>query len=221
MLFAIDIDQTICGSNAYEVYAHFHNQDLRLQIEPAVLQQLSSYRDFFFLPQVRAFRQANEQEWNASRHRAIATPSVIEAFLPIEGAAQAVDQLSCYGQVCYYTARTPVVRDATERWLTRYTFAQSQNVVCCSSIEQKVQALSCHEPREEPIILIDDRGHTHFSTMLERMQEDKSTQILLQRLRILAFGTSTALLPESSPCPLFALPAWDQLQTIIPLVTAS
>ncbi len=47
MLFAVDIDQTICGSNAHEVYAHFHNQDLDLQIEPTVLNQLTSYRDFF------------------------------------------------------------------------------------------------------------------------------------------------------------------------------
>ena len=220
-LYAIDIDQTICGSNAHEIYAFFHNEDLGLQIEHSTLTQLTSYRDFFFLPAVVAFRKANEREWNASRQRAIATPSVIEAFTPIEGAAKGVETLSQYGIIRYCTARTPVVREATERWLTRYTFPESQNVVCCSDIEQKVHVLACHEPQDEPIVLIDDRGHTHFLMMLERMKEDRSTQILVQRLRILAFGTSTALLPESSPCPLFALPAWDQLQEIMPLVTAS
>jgi hypothetical protein len=30
--FAVDIDQTICGSNAFEVYAKFHNEDLKLEI---------------------------------------------------------------------------------------------------------------------------------------------------------------------------------------------
>src|SRR5258708_7066539 len=102
MLFAVDIDQTICGSNAHEVYAYFHNQDLDLHIEPTVLDQLTSYRDFFFLPQVVSFRQVHEREWNASRHRAIATPSVLDAFLPIKDAVSGVKWLSSYGDVRYY-----------------------------------------------------------------------------------------------------------------------
>ncbi len=223
MLFAIDIDQTICGSNAYEIYASFHNEDLGLHIEYSVLTKLTSYRDFFFLPEVVAFRKAHEEEWNASRGRAIATPSVIEAFKPMRGAAKGVETLSQYGTIRYYTARTPAVREATERWLTHYSFPQSQNVVCCSSIEQKVRVLACYEPQDAPIVLIDDRGHTHFLTMFERcLKEDNNTQTLLRRLRILAFGASAVLLPESSPCPLFALPTWDQdqLQVILPLITA-
>ena len=214
MLLAIDIDQTICGSNAYEVYAHFHTVDLGLQIEPAALQQLSSYRDFFFLPQVRAFRQANEKEWNASRHRAIATPWVIEAFAPIERAVQGVKLLSQLGTIRYYTARTAGVREATERWLARYDFPEHQNVLCCSSIEQKARVLAGSESQDETIILIDDRGHSHFLTSLERLKADESIQALLPRLSIFAFGIMPDSLPHNSCCSLFALPSWYQSEEV-------
>ncbi len=214
-LYAIDIDQTICGSNAYEVYAHFHNEDLNLQIDASTLTHLSSYRDFFFLSQVVAFRQANEQEWNASRHRAIATPWVIEAFAPIEGAVRGVDHLSRSGQIYYYTARTPLVHEATQRWLAHYAFPESQNVVCCSSIEQKVRMLAGYEPQDEPIILIDDRGHSHFLMSLNLLKAEASIQALLRRLSIFAFGMTSDSLPRDSCCPLFALPSWCQSEEAI------
>ncbi len=213
MLFAIDVDQTVAGSNAYEIYAHFHNQDLDLRIDPEILKQLKSYRDFFFLPQVVAFRQANEHEWNASRHRAIATPWVIEAFSPLEGAVQGVAHLSAYGQIRYYTARTPLVREATQRWLGQHMFKQSQEVICCSSIEQKIRALACYEPQNEQIVLIDDRGHSHFLDMLERMKND--VEGLCSRLRILAFGASACTLPQTTLVPLIALPSWGQLHCVL------
>jgi hypothetical protein len=223
MLFAIDIDQTICGSNAYEVFALFHNEDLDLQIDHSILARLTSYRDFFFLPEVVAFRRAHEKAWNASRKRAIETPSVIEALTPIRGAVEGITMLAQYGTIRYYTARTPAVLNATECWLAHYAFPESQHVVCCSSIEQKVRMLACHTPLNDPIVLIDDRGHTHFLAMLERFQEDPRIQTLLQRLHIIAFGTSPDLLPERTPCPLFALPTWEQdhLQALLPLVPLS
>lgn len=212
MLFAIDIDQTVCGSNAHQVYARFHVDDLGLPIETSILNQLTSYRDFYFLPEVLAFRHSNEKEWNASRRRAIATPAVIEAFTPIDGAAEGVSLLSSHGTIRYYTARTQLVRRASQRWLKRYHFAHSQHVFCCESIEQKVMALADHKPYDEPIILVDDRGHTHFLTMLERMKEKQCVRELLQRLAILAFGTRDESLPETSLCPVFALPHWNALE---------
>ena len=211
MLFAVDIDQTICGSNAHEVYAYFHNQDLDLHIEPTVLNQLTSYRNFFFLPQVVSFRRSHEKEWNASRHRAIATPSVLDAFLPIEDAVSGIELLSSYGDVRYYTARTPEVREVTQNWLERYHFANSQHVFCCESIEQKVMALAGHKPYDESIVLVDDRGHTHFMTMLERMKEKECVRELVKRLTVLAFGAPSSAIPEISLCPVFALPHWNDL----------
>ena len=215
MLFAVDIDQTICGSNAYEVYAYFHNQDLDLQIEPMVLNQLTSYRGFFFLPQVTSFRQSHEREWNASRHRAIATPSVLDAFLPIEDAVSGIELLSRYGDIRYYTARTPEVREVTQGWLERYHFAHSQYVFCCESIEQKVMALADHKPCDEPVILVDDRGHSHVMARLEHMREEQCVRGLLQRLTILAFGVRTDAIPETSLCPVFALPRWNGIEVTL------
>jgi uncharacterized HAD superfamily protein len=214
-MFAVDIDQTICGSNAHEVYARFHNEDLDLHIEPIVLDQLTSYRDFFFLPQVVSFRQAHEQEWNASRRRAIATPSVLEAFLPISNAASGIERLAQSGTVCYYTARSPEVRAVTQDWLKRYHFPCSQAVCCCESIERKVLALAEHQPDDEPIVLVDDRGHTHFLAMLKRLQEDQRIRDLTRRLAILAFGASSSELPEQSLCPVIALPCWSELERVL------
>jgi hypothetical protein len=212
MHFAVDIDQTVCGSNAYEVYARFHNDDLDLGIEPSVLDQLTSYRDFFYSPEVASFHQAHTKERNASRHRAIATPSVLEAFLPIAGAASGIERLTQSGTVRYYTARSPEVRAVTQDWLARYHFPCSQAVCCCESIERKVQALAEHQPGDEPIVLVDDRGHTHFLAMLKRLQEDQRIRDLTRRLAILAFGASCSELPEQSLCSVVALPYWNELE---------
>ena len=210
MHFAIDIDQTICGSNAHQIYATFHNEDLHLEIPQETLKHISSYHDFVMLPQVRIFYQQHPREWNLSRHRAIATPHVLQSFLPIDGAIQAMKQLSHYGTIGYYTARIPEVQAVTQHWLEDYGFEQSENVVCCTSIEQKMITLGTHMP-EETITLIDDRGHTHVLNALLKMQEDECIQKLLARLTILAFGAETDSIPEVLPCNVLALPTWDQL----------
>ena len=179
------------------------------------MHQLRSYADFIQLPQARAFYQKHRQQWNASRHRAIATPSVIEAFSPIDGAAQGVKILSHYGTIRYYTARAPVVYEATHHWLEQYSFPQSGEIICCTSIEQKVLALSCHTPLDEPIVLIDDRGHTHFLTILERMKEKECVHHLVKRLTIVAFHASASALPATDLCPLLALACWNDLSVVL------
>lgn len=211
MHFAIDIDQTICGSNAYEIYAAFHNTDLDLQIDPRILSQLTSYRDFLLLPEVVAFRLNHEREWNLSRHRAIATPDVLIAFVPIEGAVQGIEHLSTIGEIWYYTARTPDVREVTQSWLKRYRFPHNQDVACCTSIDQKVMALA--QRQDDEIVLIDDRGHTHFLAALEKQQGEITVQELLHHLTIFAFGAST--LPTTSLCPLITLPNWGCIQSVL------
>jgi hypothetical protein len=85
-------------------------------------------------------------------------------------------------------------------------------------LTEKVHILAQYEPEDETIVLIDDRGHTHFLAMLERMEKDSLARALAQRLCIFAFGASTTQLPQASFCSLFALSAWDQLHQVLMLV---
>lgn len=209
--FAIDIDQTICGSNAHAIYARFHTDDLHLEIPLSTLEHLPSYLDFLKLPQVTGFRRSNEKEWRASRQRAIADPEVLRAFLPIEGAQSGISSLLHNGSLCYYTARTPQTQTVTEEWLRIHGFPGSQHVVCCASVEQKLLTLAQYYPSENAIVLVDDRGHTHIHETLLQQRTSPLIQSLLQRLTIVAFASKRVSLPGSPLCPMVALPSWHEL----------
>jgi hypothetical protein len=209
--FAIDIDQTICGSNAHAIYARFHADDLHLDIPPSTLNELPSYLAFLKLPQVAAFRLDNEREWLASRQRAIADPDVLRSFLPIASAQTALTSLMHSGSLCYYTARIPETRTVTQEWLQLHGFPASEQVVCCASVEQKLFTLAQYHPQEEDIILIDDRGHTHIHHTLLQQRDHPLIQALLTRLTIVSFAADHTALPADPLCPMFALPSWKAL----------
>jgi hypothetical protein len=82
-------------------------------------------------------------------------------------------------------------------------------------MEQKVRALADYSPHDDPVILVDDRGHTHFLAMLERLKEEPSVRNLISRLTIIAFGVSASDLPSTNLCCLFALPDWKHLPRVL------
>lgn len=225
VMFAVDIDQTIAGANAQQVYLSFYNQDLQLAIPDEVIHQFHFGDSFLSIPQVRAFTLANPEYkaiWNASHHRAIATAEVLEAFTPFPDAVTGIQYLAQLGTVRYYSARPESTQEVTQRWLERYDFPASTEVVCCSSIPAKLRIMAQHQPADEAIALIDDRGHTHVVQQLEalRLQVPEMAQALTQRLTIVAFGLDPQWEQARPPlpCPLVALPAWSQVHEITDLL---
>ena len=205
MIFAVDVDGTISSANAEGIY-RFFIQELGLDIPASVLETLTTFGAFLSLPQVVQFRKANERLFLAARHKAIETPGFLLALVPMPLAAQELHYLSFFGEVRYCTARVPEVQGVTQQWLEQHGFPYGQ-VECCSTIAQKVQRLASYQPAQEPIMLIDDRGHTDMPKALHHVPD------LASRLSILAFGVSDV--PVSITFFLGALPAWSHIREVV------
>lgn len=184
MQWVIDIDRTICGGNASVAFGAFHNRDLHLGISEEILASLTTYADLVRLPEVRAFWQAHPQEWNASRHWAIADPEVLRSFTPEPGAVDGVYELARRGPLFYLSARPSQMQEVTQQWLEHCGFPASDQAVCVKSIDYKISYLAGLP--EEPITVIDDRGHTHFMKALERAQTPLHLIILVHHSLLLA-----------------------------------
>ena len=86
-------------------------------------------------------------------------------------------------------------------------FPVSESVVCCACVEQKLLTLAQYQPQETPIVLIDDRGHTHVYQALIQQCDTRLMQSLLARLTIVSLAAHHAALPAHPPCPMFTLPS--------------
>ncbi|MBO0796955.1 MAG: hypothetical protein J2P36_39250, partial [Ktedonobacteraceae bacterium] len=162
MWIVVDIDGTICGVNAGQIFGAFHCQDLGLTIAPEMFATVASYADLVQLPPVRAFWRDHQEEWAASRRRAVLAPAVLAALAPLPGAVEGLRQLTTIGSLCYLSARSPQVHAVTLAWLERHGFPQYDRLCCVDSIREKIQFLARSCPPSEPCVVIDDRGHTSF-----------------------------------------------------------
>ncbi|MBO0796438.1 MAG: hypothetical protein J2P36_36575, partial [Ktedonobacteraceae bacterium] len=122
MWIVVDIDGTICGANAAQIFGAFHCQDLGLTIASETLATVTSYAELVQLPQVRVFWRDHQEEWTASRRRAVMAPSVLAALAPLPGAVEGLRQLATAGSLCYLSARSSQVHPVTLAWLERHGF---------------------------------------------------------------------------------------------------
>lgn len=215
MYFAIDIDQTIAGgTDAFRLYINHHIQDLGLAISPAVVETLTDYRSFLHLPEVIAYRRANEARFQLSRTNSRVSPNIVLALQEILGAVAGIRYIAEYGTICYYTIRSPEIREMTKQWLSARKFPHPHNVTCCTDSLDKLITLSSQTLPEETIVLIDDKGKD-LVLAFEKLTESHPTvaQALQPRLIIVAFGQKEAM--TSCPIKLVSLPSWQSIASVM------
>ena len=216
-LFAIDIDGTIAGGpNNHKLYIQHHMEDLGLDIAKDVLDGLSSYQSFLKLPQVRAYRRDNEEQFLASRASCRVSPKVIKALEVVPYAVEGVNLLARSGTIRYYTKRSSLraVRDATTAWLAFHQFPHPNNVVICAETPHKLDIIH-HQEIATSVVLIDDR----FSELLEgfkllRTDNPYTANDLKQRLTLVAIGAN-CIVEETNGLRTLAFPSWENVQELV------
>src|SRR5215469_14451043 len=158
MLFAIDIDATIATDR--NGYARFLNDAFKLGIEESKIEQIASYEDFHDLPAVQEYLQQPDQR---TRYREVYDslqyePEMQKQLIPIEGAVEALKDITDLGKIIYVTCRQPGAETLTTEWLTHYNFPYPEQVTICPHYYYKyLVAYDQTKPREK-IILIDDHA---------------------------------------------------------------
>lgn len=218
MLFAIDIDQTIAGSQQdFRLYIEHHNQDLGLGLSPHTINTLTDYHSFLHLPEVIVYRSHNEARFQASRASCRTSPYVINALQAIPDAAAGVTYLSQYGTIYYYTIRLPEIQNATKQWLAAKRFPYPNNIVFCTDSMHKLTTLCEQKTTEERIVLIDDKCATllkAFDILAE--EQPHIAESLRRHLTLVAFNTKVSLLPiHNTGLKVIALPSWKAIIDII------
>lgn len=214
-LIAVDIDGTL-GYRDRQEYMKTCNETLKLAIAEECLQQLSSLKAFYALPEVQSYKEkVGEAYYKKAIGWADFHPQVLRTTHLLPGAKEGVTLLATLGNVAYYTARytaqseelSQAMAQATLEWLELSDFVNPTNAVFCDGIAGKLRQLAqvvAGDPG--PVILVDDQ----YTRLLERLTDlDEETARLLKRFLILvAFGTPTT--PEGAPIPMIALPSWEQ-----------
>lgn len=208
-MFALDVDRTIAIDR--NGCARYLNRVLGLGISEATIDSLDAYYLFEDLPQVRAFRETQEDRYQQVVEVAAHAPEVMAAMVPIEGAIEAVQQLRQRGQVCYVTCRQAGEIETTCAWLASYGFPNPDAVASCEHYHWKyVRAYEAADSRE-PIILIDDMMEELVRSFGHVAREyPKIAYSLLPRLEVVGFEHKIfPPLPKKMPFAYSILPSWQ------------
>src|SRR5215472_12851343 len=154
MLFAIDIDGTIAGTDHGREYAQYLNRVLDIGMSEAKVAAFSSYREFAFSAEVQAFgavSQENQDRYMEALELAQHDVEVQRASLPLPSAVEGVTALSTYGRVIYVTCRYASSRELSQQWLARYGFPNPEQVFTCERFHHKFVEAQRNAFIDEPI----------------------------------------------------------------------
>ena len=225
MLFAIDIDGTIAGTDHGREYAHYLNRILGIGMSEERVTAFSSYREFALSAEVQAFgavSQENQDRYMEALELAQHDTEVQRASLPLPSAVEGVTALSTYGRVIYVTCRYASSRELSQEWLAQYGFPNPEQVFTCERFHHKYVKAQKNAATDEPIVLIDDHAEDIVKTFRKLVKEYyQVAKSVYGRLGLVAFGTDKApTAPNQLRIPMLALPSWekDEIQQFIGIV---
>jgi len=219
MRILLDVDGTIARNNRV-LYLMLCNLVLKLGIDEERLSELS-YEEFYFLPEVAAYREREGEHRYMRNVRIIAhAPELQRRMEVIEGAVDGAWRLSRQGTLGYCTARKTdriekldeALARSTHDWLEANGFPNPQDVFFCTSFFEKLSFCAVHiEETGEDVILIDDS----YEQLLNKIDQLEAGQrdLLRQHFTLLAFGAEEE--PEQAPVRVVALPSWSQVELAI------
>src|SRR5579859_7850670 len=156
MLFAIDIDGTIAGTDHGREYANYLNRVLGIGMSAERVAAFSSYREFALSAEVQAFgaiSQENQNRYMEALELAQYDAEVQRASLPLPSAVEGVTALSTYGRVIYVTCRYASSRELSQEWLGQYGFPNPDRVFTCERFHHKYVEAQKNAAADEPIVL--------------------------------------------------------------------
>jgi len=219
MRIFLDVDGTIARNNRV-LYLTLCNLVLKLGIDEERLSELS-YEEFYFLPEVIAYREREgEQRYNTNVRIIAHAPELQRRMEVIEGAIDGAWRLAQHGTLGYCTARKTdriekldeALARSTHDWLESSGFPNPQDVFFCTSFLEKLSFCATHiEETGEDVMLADDS----YEQLLDRIDQLEASQrdLLKQRLTLLAYGAQEV--PEQAPVRVVALPTWKQVEQAI------
>jgi len=215
MLFAIDIDGTIAGTDHGREYAHYLNRVLSIGISEEQVAAFASYREFALSAEVQAFgavSQENQDRYMEALELAQHDAEVQRASLPLPGAVEGVTALSTYGRIIYVTCRYTSARALSQEWLAQYGFPNPEHVFTCERFHHKFVEAQKNAFVDEPIVLIDDHAEDIVKTFRKLVKEHyQVAKSVYGRCGLVAFGTDKApMAPNQLRIPMLALPSWDK-----------
>ena len=225
MLFAIDIDGTIAGTDHGREYAQYLNRVLGIGMSEERVTAFSSYREFALSDEVQAFgaiSEENQDRYMAALELAQHDEEVQRASLPLPGAVEGVTALSTYGRVIYVTCRYASSRELSQEWLARYGFPNPEQVFTCERFHHKYVEAHKNAFTDEPIVLIDDHAEDIVKTFRKLVKEYyQIAKSVYGRFGLVAFGTDKApTVANQLRIPVLALPSWEkeEIQQFIGIV---
>jgi uncharacterized HAD superfamily protein len=225
MLFAIDIDGTIAGTDHGREYVQYLNRVLGMGMSEEKIAAFASYREFALSAEVQAFgalSQENQDRYMAALEDAQYDAGVQRASLPLPHAVEGIMALSTYGRIIYVTCRYESSRDLSQEWLAQYGFPNPEQVFTCERFHHKYVEAQKHAFADEPIILIDDHAEDVLKTFRRLVKEYYHiAKSVYGRFGLVAFGTDKApAVPNQLRIPMLALPSWgkEEIQQLIGVV---
>ena len=215
MLFAIDIDGTIAGTDHGREYAHYLNRVLGIGLSAEKVAAFASYREFALSAEIQAFgavSQENQDRYMEALELAQHDAEVQRASLPLPGAVEGVKALSTYGRVIYVTCRYASSRELSQEWLGRYGFPSPERVFTCERFHHKYVEAQKNAAADEPIVLIDDHAEDIVKTFRRLVKEYyQVAKSVYGRFGLVAFGSGKPpTVPHQLRIPMLALPSWEK-----------
>lgn len=213
LTFAVDLDGTIARRNTARLIAKCVRY-FGLVIPSEQLAGLS-WQEWKALPEVQAYRaRVGERAWERNLSVVALDPAYQRSMLQVEGAVEGVKKLALAGQILYATARKTTfseewnekMEQATRAWLSIHAFPSADQVVFCTSPEEKVQVLAEQVTQSGGTVVLIDDSYKLLASYLDTL----APCALWRRSFVLAaFGT------ENTETGKLALPCWSAVEPFL------
>lgn len=225
----LDIDQTLAGG-VVEAHMRLYNRRLGLNMSELAILAARQYAKTFDVPEIIGYRnpedatltEEREANFQATRAEIRTSPEVHLDLQSLPGSKAGVETLlttlAQVQDVSYYTVRPTEVEEATKEWLRRHDYPNPEQVVICSSPEDKLRKIIEHqvfflaEEDRGPVILVDD-SLKELLQAADVVGQDAAYREGLKYIVLIGFGDTQHLEGTFYPTTglrVLSLPSWKQ-----------